>query len=241
MQTLAQRSSNTGYPIYLFTTPTADQNKFWKRTVDVIGHWAICINGYCYELARVKSSEKNQRAYSTRYLPEEEWKRVKREEGRRITERDPLGYTARPWTHEDIKYMSELIWNGPLQTQYNVIRKNCQDFVRLLVDLVGNNAVKITFPALLTKRAKEAGIARDLTYFTLAGAAIGGGSVIAGVSLFFTPGDLTGVMGTCCVAAGSVALEATKELWEGRINREEYIEKSQAELRMQLVREGFLS
>jgi hypothetical protein len=110
MTTAVQQNNNMGYPIYLYTTPTANQNKIWKRTVDIIGHWAICINGYCYELTRVTPSEKEsgiEVKYWIRYLPEQEWKRVKQQEGRRITERDPLGYTARPWTHADIKHIGK--------------------------------------------------------------------------------------------------------------------------------------
>ncbi|KAM0228883.1 hypothetical protein ACHAPO_010407 [Fusarium lateritium] len=244
MEAVKQQNDNTGYPMCLYTTPTTRQNKLWKRNIDIIGHWAICINGYCYELARLAPNEHEQnvtKKYGLRFLPEEEWKRRKREEGRRITERDPLGYTARRWTHEDIKRMSELIWNGPLRNTYNEYKTNCQVFVLLLVNLVGNNEAKIRFPALFSERVKQAGIARDLTYFALAGAVIGGGSVIAGVTLLFSPGDPTTLLGACTAAAGDAALKATNELWQGRNMREQYIASTQAELRAQLVQEGILS
>ncbi|RGP61342.1 hypothetical protein FLONG3_10576 [Fusarium longipes] len=202
----AQKNSSTGYPIYLYTTPTADQNKFWKRTVDVIGHWAICINGYCYELTRITPREKK---YWIRCLPEKEWKRVKRVEGRRITERDPLGPTAKEWTHEEIKHIAELIWDGPLRNTYAYDRTNCQVFVRLLVDLVGDSTVKFHFPAFFDKRVKEAGMARDLTYFALSGAVIGANSAIATVCFCAAPLDLSGMLSVCGVAAGQIALNVT--------------------------------
>ncbi|CEI60361.1 hypothetical protein FVEN_g6512 [Fusarium venenatum] len=239
MGTVTRKNINTGYPICLYTTPTTRQNKIWKRNIDIIGHWAICINGYCYELARLAQGV--EKTYGLRFLPEEEWKRIKRLEGRRITERDPLGYTARRWTHEDIKRMSELIWNGPLRNTYHEYRTNCQVFVLLLVNLVGNNDVKVSFPTLFSEMVKDAGIARDLSYFALTGAVVGGGSVIAGMSLIFSPIDPTTVLGACAVTAGSAALKATNELWEGRNMREQYIARTQAELRAQLVREGILS
>lgn len=103
---MAQQDNNTGYPIYLYTTPTVNQNHFYKRTVDIIGHWAICINGYCYELTRVTPSERQnlgiQGQYQIRSLTEQDWKKKKRDEERRIKEREPVGYTSRPWSHETI-------------------------------------------------------------------------------------------------------------------------------------------
>ncbi|CAJ0542295.1 Ff.00g000060.m01.CDS01 [Fusarium sp. VM40] len=241
---MAQQDNNTGYPIYLYTTPTLNQNHFYKRTVDIIGHWAICINGYCYELTRVTPSERQnlgiQGQYQIRSLTEQDWKKKKRGEERRIKEREPVGYTSRPWSHETIKRIADLIWKGPLQGTYVYDRNNCQVFVRLLVELVGNRQVMVKFPAFFNEKVKEAGIARDMTYFAMTGFVIGGGSMAAGMSLLVTPGDPTGIMGACAVAAGGAALHATKEVWESRINKDNFIWAAQQNLRAELMREGTL-
>jgi hypothetical protein len=109
MATPTGQQQNSGHPIYLYTTPLNNQKRLIKKPVDIIGHWAVCINGYCYELTRATNNEKQQLnikgKHWIRCLPEDEWKRVKREEKRGITERDPVGYTTKLWSPETIKYI----------------------------------------------------------------------------------------------------------------------------------------
>lgn len=95
------------YPIYLFTTPLKNQRKLFKKPIDVIGHWAVCINGMCYELTRASDPEKKKNKlkgnYWIRTLSLSDWKAIKEFEKRGVSEPKLVGYTARPWPHNIIK------------------------------------------------------------------------------------------------------------------------------------------
>lgn len=95
-----------GYPIYLITTPLRNQRKFLSKPIDPFGHWAICIQGYCYELTKnpAKPRPKKDPKYIVRQLPRDTWARLKEEDKRAIRQADnPVGQTARSWPPETIK------------------------------------------------------------------------------------------------------------------------------------------
>ncbi|KAM0446232.1 hypothetical protein ACHAQK_001149 [Fusarium lateritium] len=229
------------YPIYLFTTPLKNQRKLFKKPVDVIGHWAVCINGMCYELTRASDPEKKKNKlkgnYWIRTLSLGDWKAIKEFEKRGVSEPKLVGYTARPWPHNIIKKIADLIWQTSLPEKYVYDENNCQVFIRLLVELVGDADVKARFPTFFSEEVKKAGIARDSTFLI---ATAGMATVAAGTSLMFAPVDPSGASAAGFFIAASTALRSTTALWTARINKEEFIKKAQAELRQRLINEQIL-
>ncbi|KIL92172.1 hypothetical protein FAVG1_04579 [Fusarium avenaceum] len=229
------------YPIYLFTTPLKNQRKLLKKPVDVIGHWALCINGMCCELTRASDPEKKENKlkgnYWIRTLPLSDLKAIKDFEKRGVGEPKLVGYTAKPWLHKIIKKIADLIWQTSLQEKYVYDENNCQDFIRLLVDLVGGADIKAKFPTFFSEEVKKAGIARDCTFLI---ATAGMATVTAGTSLMFAPVDPGGASAAGFFIAASTALRSTTALWTARINKEEFIKKTHAELRQRLISEQIL-
>ncbi|KAG5664903.1 hypothetical protein KAF25_008637 [Fusarium avenaceum] len=206
----------SGYPIYLFTTPLKNQRKLFNKPVDVIGHWAAIIGS---ELCL------------------SDWKTIKDFEKRGVSEPKLVGYTARPWPHNIIEKIANLIWQTSLQEKYVYDENNCQVFIRLLVDLVGDADVKAKFPTFFSEEVKKAGIARDSTFLI---ATAGMATVAAGTSLMFAPVDPSGASAAGFFIAASTALRSTTSLWTARINKEEFIKKAQTELRQRLISDQIL-
>lgn len=96
-----------GHPIYLYTAPLEYQKNVFNfsKPRDTIGHWAICIEGRCYELAKNRDKDKKKKdpKYKVNYLSEDAWTK-----GRQPCKKsDPIGYTARPWPPQTIEYICE--------------------------------------------------------------------------------------------------------------------------------------
>ncbi|KAM0351842.1 hypothetical protein ACHAPU_002355 [Fusarium lateritium] len=231
----------TAYPIFLFTTPLQNQKKLFKKPLDVIGHWAVCINGVCYELTRASKDEKKKNKLKgnhwIRTLSLDQWKDIKKSETRAVSEPKLVGYTTQPFSHDTIHYIAILIWQTSLQEKYVYDENNCQVFIRLLVELVGNAEVKAKFPTFFSEEVKKAGIARDSTALI---ATAGMATVAAGTSLMFAPVDPSGASAAGFFIAASTALRSTTALWSARINKEEFIKSAQAELRQRLINERVL-
>ncbi|KAK7416200.1 hypothetical protein QQX98_005397 [Neonectria punicea] len=231
-----------GYPIYLLTTPLQYQSKYlgFDKPRDMIGHWAIRIEGHCYELTKnpKEPMTKKDPKYIMRSLPDQTWRSIKRDEKRVVSPSDrPVGYTARPWSPQTIQHMAYRVWQGPLQAKYVYDENNCQVFVRLLVDLIGNNDTKASFPSFFDKLVKGAGVTRDS--FVLAAAA-GMITVAAGASLVAAPVDGGATAAAGFALASSMTLRSTTTLLNDRHSKGEFVRKAQEELKEELRREGIL-
>ncbi|KAI6775954.1 hypothetical protein HG530_002712 [Fusarium avenaceum] len=138
-----------------------------------------------------------------------------------------------PWQ----PWEADLIWQTSLQEKYVYDENNCQVFIHLLVDLVGDANVKAKFPTFFSEEVKKAGIARDSTFLI---ATAGMATVAAGTSLMFAPVDPGGASAAGFFIAASTTLRSTTALWTARINKGDFIKKTQAELRQRLISEQIL-
>ncbi len=70
--------------IYLYTTPLKKHSHVWKlkKPRDIFAHWAICIQGRCYELTRNTGRTRNEPEYKVKSSDEEQWKQTKEKDGR---------------------------------------------------------------------------------------------------------------------------------------------------------------
>ncbi len=91
--------------IYLYTAPLHNDycvNGRLKKTIDIIAHWAVCIQGVCYEVRRADKS-KGERDHLYQSIPEQEW--IKKRNPRQ--ERKHVGYMAMPFEPWLIDYVGE--------------------------------------------------------------------------------------------------------------------------------------
>jgi hypothetical protein len=72
--------------ICLYTTPLQYQRDFFKlkKPIDVFAHWAICVQGRCYELTRNDDPYKTKKdpKYLIKDTDEQDWLRKKHDKGR---------------------------------------------------------------------------------------------------------------------------------------------------------------
>ena len=131
-----------------------------------------------------------------------------------------------------------MIWGTSLQSKYVADENNCQVFIRLLVELIGDAETKVKFPASFDKWVKGAGISRDATalIFT-AGAA----TVAAGATLVAAPVDPTGTAAAGFALSATTVLRSSTQLMTDRYTKEKFIKKAQQELRTRLVQERVLA
>jgi hypothetical protein len=101
-------TSSDGHPkaIYLYTTPLNNQRRFLKKPIDIFAHWAICIDGHCYELTRNGDRNKNKKEpkYIMKALDEQEWISKKKDEQRGL-EKQLAGYTL--FSTKRVHYVGE--------------------------------------------------------------------------------------------------------------------------------------
>ncbi|KAI1370822.1 hypothetical protein F4677DRAFT_451003 [Hypoxylon crocopeplum] len=230
-----------GHPIYLYTTTLGYQSTYlkFKKPIDAIGHWAVCIQGQCYEVTRNKDPAKKKKdpKYLMRSLPEHEWSRIKDDEKRPYKRIGPMGYTARSWPIQTIKDIADQVWRKSLQSKYVYDENNCQVFVRLLVDLIGNKQTQAEFPAAFDVWVKNAGTTRDSTVLVATAAMA---TVAATASLLATPVDPTGTAAAGFAVSAGLALRSSAALWTDRLSKEKFIKKAQEELREEFRRRGIL-
>lgn len=69
------------------------------KPIDIVAHWTIRINGWCYELARQFDKKF---PYYYRSMPEGEW-RTYRERQQKPVEQHVVGHMTVPYTHEIIE------------------------------------------------------------------------------------------------------------------------------------------
>ncbi|KAH7311206.1 hypothetical protein B0I35DRAFT_514056 [Stachybotrys elegans] len=217
--------------IFLYTAPLRNQRKLFKKPVDVIGHWAVCIDGWCYELTRNgEGANKTEPKYSMKPSTEQAWLEKKRRQ-ERLNDKVLVGYTTRYFSPTDIETIAQLVWQKSLRGKYVVDENNCQVFVRLLIELIGDPTTKVNFPSYFDKWVKTAGISRDAAVLLFAA---GASTIAATASLAATPVDPTGTAAAGFAISTMNVLRTTSSLILDRRSKEKFIEKSQKELRAQL-------
>ncbi|KAI1213538.1 uncharacterized protein F4807DRAFT_269963 [Annulohypoxylon truncatum] len=231
-----------GYPIYLYTTTLSHQRHLgFKKPIDVFSHWAVYINNQCYELKKDNDQAKKRkdRKYFIRSLPAHEWLQMKhdKEHNRPYEKVGPIGYTARPWSIETINHIANRVWEKPLQSKYVYDENNCQVFIRLLVDLIGNKQTQAEFPGFFDQYVKRAGTTRDSVFLLGTAAAA---TVAATVTFMAAPVDPTGTAAAGFALSAGMVLRSSTALWSDRIIKDKYIKEAQEELREELRRNGIL-
>ncbi|KAI1170403.1 hypothetical protein F4777DRAFT_569343 [Nemania sp. FL0916] len=225
--------------IFLYTAPLSVSAKRFgvKKSHDLLNHWAICVGGYCYEMARnIEETKKDKKApkHHIRVSREADWKERKDTQQRKHEKSPAVGYTAVVFSRETLEYIANRIWQSSLRGKYVIDEKNCQVFGRLFVDMIGDRNTKVNFPPFFDKWIKTAGITRDATALVfVAGASV----VAAGASLLFTPVDPTGTAAAGFAVSSLTALRSTTALVSDRYTKEKYIEKAQKDLREELIRD----
>jgi len=84
--------------IYLYTTPLRNQRRIFNKPRDILAHWAVCIQGRCYELTRNTPQTKGEAKYGIRSTPEPVWTRTKEDVENRVCKKTFAGnmYIAYP-------------------------------------------------------------------------------------------------------------------------------------------------
>ncbi|KAH8837529.1 hypothetical protein MCOR27_009892 [Pyricularia oryzae] len=224
-------------PIYLYTTPLRSHKKLGvKKGRDIFGHWAICIEGYCFELAGRTEEEKREGhdRFKINCLPEQQWKDG-RELGDEVTAKQ-VGYTVKYFAPSTIKDIGDRIWAKVLQRKYVFDENNCQVFVRLLVDLIGDGDAQKRLPKFFDKWVRRGGILRDVAVVTFVGAA-----AITAVGLtVVSAGTAAPVAAAGFGLAANTALRGATGSANLRYGKDKFMAKAQQELREELTAEGII-
>lgn len=98
---MADRPLNTfskdfSQAIYLYTTAMKGDflNGSLKKPIDIFAHWAVCIQGVCYEL-RGGDKKKGEPKFLYKPIPEQEWRKTRGYVNRE--EPTLVGYMNRPY------------------------------------------------------------------------------------------------------------------------------------------------
>jgi hypothetical protein len=71
--------------IHLFTmSTTALQNMGIKKPIDIVAHWAICVNGWVFELGRDPTQKKKKDQYGYKATPELQFVQKRKQQGKDI-------------------------------------------------------------------------------------------------------------------------------------------------------------
>lgn len=97
-QPLSTSSKDSSQAIYLYTPPLRHDpvNGNLKKNIDIFAHWAVCIQGVCYELTGEREGYRSR--------PEQDWRRM-----RHLQDQEPthVGYMTMPYTPEEIDKVGE--------------------------------------------------------------------------------------------------------------------------------------
>lgn len=239
--------------MYLFVLPISAMKRFGiKKPIEVVAHWALCINGICYELRRTGKKDYD-------FVSTTEPKFVeRRDEQKKPILCKELGYTAGPYTHGLIEEVGKypvhftrrlksskhvlidalggtatLVWERSLKKKYAYDEYNCQVFIRLLIELIGDQNAKVEFPQFLDQWVRGAGNTRDGGFFAFTAGAI---LIAAGATFMGADGGATAAAGFA-IAAGTTLRSATWLLTE-RDNRSKKIKEGQKDIREEMQRRG---
>lgn len=110
-QSLNGSSKESPTAIYLYTTPLRKSGPLkLKKPADIFAHWAICIQGRCYELVRNTTRTKDEPEYNVRFSSEQEWEQRKEDEHRVLRKRY-AGKLSMPYPRETIEEVGA--YNSP--------------------------------------------------------------------------------------------------------------------------------
>lgn len=127
-QRLEPHTKDDPRAIFLYTAPLRVSSKLFgvKKGHDLINHWAVCVGGYCYEMARnveekkedktedkkdKKDKKKDKKApkHHVKVSREDDWK-ARKDSQKRNHEKSPVvGYTAAMFSKETLEYIGEYI------------------------------------------------------------------------------------------------------------------------------------
>lgn len=96
--------------IYLYVVPLRNDifNGSLKKPISVAAHWAVCIQGICYELrARDEKKEPNEAKYLYKWTHEKEWRDTRHVKDDERPEH--LGYMTRPYKPNQVHDVGESI------------------------------------------------------------------------------------------------------------------------------------
>ncbi|KAF6836915.1 hypothetical protein CMUS01_05229 [Colletotrichum musicola] len=92
--------------MYIFMLPTTALKQFGiKKPIDVVAHWALCINGICYELQRTDNKGK----YDFGWKTEPDFVKYRHEKQNKGIVYGELGYMARLYPHGWIKEVDQWV------------------------------------------------------------------------------------------------------------------------------------
>ncbi|KAG8159509.1 hypothetical protein KVR01_010146 [Diaporthe batatas] len=215
----------------LLTVPVSSLKSLGlKKPIDIVAHWTICINGICYELARQTNKKE---PYFYRCISLGEWKAKRISQGKPI-ESHELGQMTMPYSHQLIHEVATLVWERSLKKKYAYDDRNCQVFIRLLVELIGSPGARAEFPAFLDRWVKGAGNTRDGSFFAVAAAA----STFAALGVGSLALDPTGITAAGFMLAVQTTLRSSTWLLTERHLKGEAIKDGQQEIRVEMKKRG---
>ncbi|KAF2469612.1 uncharacterized protein BDR25DRAFT_304344 [Lindgomyces ingoldianus] len=225
---LSAFSKDSSQAIYLYTTPLRGDfvNGSRKKPIDIFAHWAVCIQGICYEL-RGGDKKKGEPKFLYKSISEQEWRETRQYKDRE--EPKHVGYMIRPYTPEVIDILASHVWKKTLKEKYVYDENNCQAFVRLLVELIGDPDAKAKLPHFFDKWVKNAGITRDISILGIAT-----GATLIGVGLVTAPVDFGSTAAAGFGLAGSMVFSSSAALFNIRDGKAKHIQKAQKEIREEL-------
>jgi hypothetical protein len=101
-QRLPTSSKDPSLGIYLYTAPLKALRKL-KTNPDVFAHWAICIQGVCYEVRKARPNEPKKPKHLYAPTPLQAWLARKHEEGRTPEFfPEPMGYMYKAYSQDVI-------------------------------------------------------------------------------------------------------------------------------------------
>ena len=121
---------------------------------------------------------------------------------------------------------AKLVWDRSLNKRYAYDKYNCQVFIRLLVELIGDQNTKDNFPHFLDQWLKAAGNTRDGSFFAFAAGAT---MIAATVAVLGTDGGAFAAAGFAIAA--NTTLRSSAWLLTERAGRSKKIKEGQEEIR----------
>ncbi len=122
------------------------------------------------------------------------------------------------------------VWEKTLKGKYAVDENNCQAFVRLLVELIGDPEAKVKLPQFFDEWVRNAGITRDVSILGVAS-----GVALMGVGVVTAVGDGGTTAAAGFAVASSTVFNSSAFLFNMRDGKAKHIEKSQKEIRKELL------
>ncbi|KAI9886618.1 MAG: hypothetical protein M1823_001597 [Watsoniomyces obsoletus] len=220
-------SRDPSQAIYLYIVPLRNDflNGSLKKPIKLFSHWAICIQGMCYEL-RAGVTKKGEPTFLYTSTPEQEWRQTRGYAGQEIK---LVGYMAKPYPSWVIHQVASHIWDKAFKGNYVLDEKNCQTFAAVLVDSIGDPNTKAHLPQTFDKLVKTAGITRDISILGLAT-----GAALMGVGLVTAVGDGGTTAAAGFAVASSTVFNASAALFSMRDGKAKHIIKAQKEIKEQL-------